>query len=365
MSSNALFAPSNARNQQKHLIEFKAGKMFMKGNVVHPDKRKGILYVYQSDDALMHFCWKDRQSGTIEDEAKTDKDEENCRRINEVLNNPPSLNSSRNSGGTHDGELQNFLNNMSQQQLMQLFGGVGQMGSLSSLLGTINRPSSSNTRSSANNSSNSTNSSSKTSAISTSSVVSKNSTKPPSSSVFLSNSESKSSTTAGSTSSTADSTSSIQLSDLQNFLNGLGVPGNTDSANLQQETLQSILNNPDTVKELQKYLPSGGSDESNQEENLRNTIACPQFQQALRTFSTALQSGQLGPVVQQFEVGSDAVQAANQGNMEEFVKALQNARIDSGNESNKQPEKRKTADDSGTEAKKKDNKDNDKTTENW
>lgn len=85
----------------------------------------------------------------------------------------------------------------------------------------------------------------------------------------------------------------------------------------------------------------------------------------MRTFSTALQSGQLGPVVQQFEVGSDAVQAANQGNMEEFVKALQNARIDSGNESNKQPEKRKTADDSGTEAKKKDNKDNDKTTENW
>lgn len=32
-------------------------------------------------------------------EGKTDKDEENCRRINEVLNNPPSLNSSRSSGG--------------------------------------------------------------------------------------------------------------------------------------------------------------------------------------------------------------------------------------------------------------------------
>lgn len=67
MSSNALFAPSNARNQQKHLVEFKAGKMFMKGTMVHPDKKKGLLYVYQSDDALMHFCWKDRQSGTVED----------------------------------------------------------------------------------------------------------------------------------------------------------------------------------------------------------------------------------------------------------------------------------------------------------
>ncbi len=81
--------------------------------------------------------------------------------------------------------------------------------------------------------------------------------------------------------------------------------------------------------------------------------------QALRSFSTALQSGQLGPVVQQFEVGSEAVQAANEGNMEEFVRALQNAKIE-GNESSKQPEKRKTTDDSGTEAKKKDNRDSEK-----
>jgi len=49
------------------------------------------------------------------------------------------------------------------------------------------------------------------------------------------------------------------------------------------------------------------------------------------------------------------VQAANQGNMEEFVKALQNAKIDAS-EPNKQPEKRKTSDNNGTDAKKKDNK---------
>jgi hypothetical protein len=33
-----------------------------------------------------------------------------------------------------DADLHSLLNNMSQQQLMQLFGGVGQMGGLSSLL---------------------------------------------------------------------------------------------------------------------------------------------------------------------------------------------------------------------------------------
>lgn len=69
-------------------------------------------------------------------EPKTDKDDDYCRRINEALNNPPTSGGrGGGGGGAQDGELQNLLNNMSQQQLMQLFGGVGQIGGLSSLLG--------------------------------------------------------------------------------------------------------------------------------------------------------------------------------------------------------------------------------------
>ena len=66
MASGALFG-STGRSQSKNLVEFRAGKMFMKGKMVHPDKRKGMVYVYQSDDALMHFCWKDRTTGNVED----------------------------------------------------------------------------------------------------------------------------------------------------------------------------------------------------------------------------------------------------------------------------------------------------------
>lgn len=77
-------------------------------------------------------------------EPKTDRDNEYCCKVNQYLNNPPAVGSSRGgasgslggsstpSGGASglqselsnlgDGDLQNLLNNMSQQQLIQLLG---------------------------------------------------------------------------------------------------------------------------------------------------------------------------------------------------------------------------------------------------
>lgn len=61
----------------------------------------------------------------------------------------------------------------------------------------------------------------------------------------------------------------------------------------------------------------------NAKKQLKDTVSSPQFQQALSSFSTALQSGQLGPVVSQFQLSSEAVAAANTGDLEQFVKALE------------------------------------------
>ncbi|XP_025990422.1 proteasomal ubiquitin receptor ADRM1 homolog isoform X2 [Solenopsis invicta] len=301
MSSGALFGNNASRGASKNLVEFKAGKMTVKGKMVYPDTRKGQLYVYQSDDSLMHFCWKDRTTGVVEDDLiifpddcefkhvpqcktgrvyllrfkssnkkfffwlqdlKTDKDEEHCRKINDVLNNPPTPGSQRSGGTNAEGDLQNLLNNMSQQQLIQLFGGVGQIGGLGSLLGTMNRPHSVQ--------------STRASTTTSSTPATTNVTRPPHSLTPGPNTDSKSSSNnKSSTRTTAPSTPAataaapsnrIQLSDLQNFLSEIPTPSRTEPA---------------------------------------------------------VQSGQAGPVVRQFGLGADAVNAAASGNIEEFVGALE------------------------------------------
>lgn len=78
------------------------------------------------------------------------------------------------------------------------------------------------------------------------------------------------------------------------------------SAVTATESLESAMN---------MHLPSG--------DNLSTTLSSPQFSQALSMFWSALQSGQAGPVIRQFGLGPDAVNAAATGNIEEFVSALE------------------------------------------
>ena len=69
------------------------------------------------------------------------------------------------------------------------------------------------------------------------------------------------------------------------------------------------------------------------------------FFQAVTIFSHALQSGQLGPLINQFGLGDEAVLAASSCDMEAFIKAL---------------EKKKDQESSKKETEKKSEKDQDK-----
>lgn len=128
------------------------------------------------------------------------------------------------------------------------------------------------------------------------------------------------------------------LSELRSFLSGLGPEGaagaggsatssagsNVDfSTSITTDALNPLLNdNPDWIAQLEEHLPDIDTDDTKKQQ-LRDTIASPQFQQALGMFSSALQSGQLGPVVSQFKLSTDAVEAANLGDLEKFVRALE------------------------------------------
>lgn len=398
-SGGALFGNSSSgpgsTGGVKHLVEFRAGRMNLKGRMVHPDKRKGLLYIYQSEDSLMHFCWQDRHTGVVEDdliifpddceyvrvpqcttgrvyvlkfkssnrklffwmqEPRTDRDEENCKRINEYLNNPPGNLPSSNSA---DQDLQSLLNNMSQSQLMQLFGGVGQIGGLSSLLGTMSRPSTgarSGTGTAAppaithrtNVPTTPTTATSGGTTTTPAAAPPPGLTTPQNASVPVNTPDAPRPNREGAaqrrayTESTPSATNPIQLSDLQNFLQGISTTDQSVdlSSALTADALTGILNNTDAIEQLQNHLPAV---DGTTQEQLRSTLTSPQFQQAVSQFSSALQSGQLGPVVSQLAVNPEAVAAATQGNMREFVRALERNTAASGTEADKDDKKKAEA----------------------
>ncbi|KAK3588599.1 hypothetical protein CHS0354_001924 [Potamilus streckersoni] len=374
MASGALFGTANGRSQNKNLVEFRAGKMYMKGKMVHPDKRKGQVYIYQSEDSLMHFCWKDRTNGNVEDdliifpddvefkhvpqcttgrvfvlkfksstrkflfwmqEPKTDKDDDHCKKVNDFLNNPPTPGSSR---GGHslpsdlanlagDSDIQNILSGMSQQQMMQLLGGMGLGGPGGGLSALMGRPSSAQ----------STVSEPplrvQSSPVTRTSVQETTPFQRPVTAAALPSQNNTSTTSGGGTTSSGASSSQrqqIQLSDLQNILSSMKVPtGQSDESldlakALKPEAMIPILANPEVQQRLIPYLPEGEALPKTEQE-LRNTISSPQFQQALSSFSAALQSGQLGPLMTQFGLGEDVANAAAQGDLDAFVKAMQAA----------------------------------------
>lgn len=386
MSSGALFPSlvSGSRgSSSKYLVEFRAGKMTLKGSTVTPDKRKGLVYIQQTDDSLIHFCWKDRSAGNVEDdliifpddcefkrvnqcttgrvfvlkfkagskrlffwlqEPKTDKDEEYCKKVNEYLNNPPIPGTLGSGGGSShelsalggEGGLQSLLGNMSHNQLMQLIGptglgGLGGLGALAgpglaSLLGSGVPATSSSSSSSRSQSTAATPSSTSAPTRLGSSQVP---TTPitPSATVAPSPTPTPSTPAGPALSAGATSPSQpIQLSDLQSILATMNVPTSGQGVDLASvltpEVMAPILANAEVQQRLLPYLPSGESFLQSTEE-LQNTLTSPQFQQAMSMFSSALESGQLGPLMNQFGLPTEAVEAANKGDVEAFAKAME------------------------------------------
>ena len=87
--------------------------------------------------------------------------------------------------------------------------------------------------------------------------------------------------------------------------------------------LTSLLSSEEVLGRLTPHVPQEPSDLiQNVNDELKQSLNSPQFRQALSMFSTAFSSGQLGPIISQFNLGEDACNAASSGNLNRFVDAL-------------------------------------------
>ena len=288
----------------KNLIEFKAGKMVQKGKMVHPDTRKGTIYVYKSDDSLTHFCWKDRSTGEVVDdliifpddadfsrvtqcttgrvyimkfrssnrrffcwmqEPKEDQDEERCKKVNEILNgSTPSTDEAKPAATpaattTTTTPAAPVAGNLGNAQLMDMLSGATPLSSRSN----------------------------------------------------------------GGPVSVAALQNILQNMPSNGSANGGAAKETVSPANvISKEAIDGLLECPDTVAKLEQHLPEAlrGNPET-----LRSTLNSPQFQQGLQLFSSAFKSGQLAPLMKSLGFTDSAGNAAAGGDFEAFVRAVADA----------------------------------------
>ncbi|KAI8596289.1 adhesion regulating molecule, partial [Dissophora ornata] len=110
------------------------------------------------------------------------------------------------------------------------------------------------------------------------------------------------------------SLTSQQMDQLRHLLGGIQVPRKIHSATARRSSLRldhvltpgaaaSLLNNPQICESLFSHLPESSAKTP---EEIQAIVRTPQFSQALVSLSTALESGQLGPLLRQFGLGPNA-----------------------------------------------------------
>jgi len=89
------------------------------------------------------------------------------------------------------------------------------------------------------------------------------------------------------------------------------------------EVIRRITSSESTVKKLIPLLPQFGGPDTTEASVVEETLKSPQFQSALSAFCAAFSTGSLGPLISQFGFQAEAVTAANNGNLEAFINAIQ------------------------------------------
>lgn len=350
-----------------NLYEFKAGiaKLEPGSNPnmrkVVADKAKGTVFIKQTPDQLMHFGWKNRETGadvldlivfpgdtefikikecndgrmfmlkfknTSDDrrlfwlqEPFKDKDEEIVKKVNEFLNNPPPQRA-RAGGGASERSSQllaslggnaddiGALGNMDQNQLMQLFslmqGSNGSDMLPLSLRATEKEAAVDEPTGSAD-------------PLPISLPVAPGGIGNPDRGTPL--------TTGG------KKQPLFKADQLRSVISNVGKPDKKEKSSASSNRrvpleLTDVINRSNAAdlvnanaERLIPHLPDQ-KPLNTEEQELKETLSTPQFRKATSEFGHALQTGQMGPVLQQFQLSPEAVNAAQSGNMLDFAKKL-------------------------------------------
>ncbi|KAK5810180.1 adhesion regulating molecule [Linnemannia elongata] len=288
------------------LLEFKAGRCFRTTgtNIVKPDPTKGLVYL-EEEDGLMHFFWKNRTSGEIEDDLILFPGDAELIAVPQCTTGRVVMLQFKSSSQklfywlqeastTRDQIILQHVNSLihSQEDDEEEY-----MDDDAAMEDAEAAPVSESA-----------------SAIAPSAAFA------PAAPVSTSTTNPTTTAPAAAAAAGGSSLTAQQMDQLRHLLGGLQVPP-AQRSNLRLDHILTpgavapLLNNPEICAALFPHLPE--SSERTPEE-IQAIVRTPQFSQALVSLSTALESGQLGPLLRQFGLGPNA------GNgVEGFLSAIQ------------------------------------------
>ncbi|KAF9282720.1 hypothetical protein BGZ88_010875 [Linnemannia elongata] len=289
------------------LLEFKAGRCFRTTgtNIVKPDPTKGLVYL-EEEDGLMHFFWKNRTSGEIEDDLILFPGDAELIAVPQCTTGRVVMLQFKSSSQklfywlqeastARDQIILQHVNSMihSQEDDEEEY-----MDDDAAMEDAEAAPVSESA-----------------SAIAPSAAFA------PAAPVSTSTTNPTTTAPAAAAAAGGSSLTAQQMDQLRHLLGGLQVPQAAQRSNLRLDHILTpgavapLLNNPEICAALFPHLPE--SSERTPEE-IQAIVRTPQFSQALVSLSTALESGQLGPLLRQFGLGPNA------GNgVEGFLSAIQ------------------------------------------
>ncbi|KAF9908625.1 hypothetical protein EC991_009652 [Linnemannia zychae] len=273
------------------LLEFKAGRCFRTSgtDTVKPDPIKGLVYL-EEEDGLMHFFWKNRTSGEIEDDLILFPGDAELIAVPQCTTGRVVMLQFKSSSQklfywlqeastARDQIILQHVNSLihSQEDEEEYLDEDAAMEDVEATpaadMATAIAPSA---------------------AFAPAAPVATSTTNPTNTAP----------TAAGGSSLTAS-----QMDQLRHLLGGLQVPQQQQRSNLRLDHILTpgavapLLNNPEICAALFPHLPE--SSERTPEE-IQAIVRTPQFSAALVSLSTALESGQLGPLLRQFGLGPNA-----------------------------------------------------------